>query len=111
MTPLFDAILFCTPLIEPLLNAGANVNSKIGKKGKTVLCCAARHSSLAVVRLLVERGANIHAGALGMTLVDYAVLGENRDVLKFLRTLGGHYHHHVFPGEPFGATGGIRLPE
>ena len=64
---------------------------------------AARHGFLSIVRLLVEAGASVHAGANDrLTALDFAVVGGHSSTAAFLLDNGAKIDHKAQDGwQPF----------
>jgi antitoxin (DNA-binding transcriptional repressor) of toxin-antitoxin stability system len=75
--------------IEALLAAGAPVDAP-ARYGQTPLYFAAEKGHLAVVRLLLDRGANVNAGDrfFGASVLDMALAGRHREVALLLLERG-----------------------
>lgn len=72
-----------------LLNRGANVDAKDNDSGRTPLSYAAANGREAVVRLLLDRGADIEAKAnSGRTPLSYATKNRHEAVVKLLESHG-----------------------
>src|SRR5688500_1737543 len=71
--------------VVALLESGVDANAQ-SRYGVSALGFAAGQGHLAVVRLLVERGANIHASAsfYGSRAIDFALRGGHIDVALYL---------------------------
>ena len=69
-----------------LISAGASPNFQDGR-GITPLMLASASGNLALVKYLVEQGADIEAGDYekGWTAFSYAALNSQHEVCKFLR--------------------------
>lgn len=68
-------------VVEFLLNRGAEVDAKLGKKGKTPLQVATRYERLEIVRIVVHRGARLHSERDGKSLELVSIKG-NMDLLQ-----------------------------
>lgn len=81
-------------IVEYLLSKGCDVNSIHSgyfEKCKTALMYAAEYSSLPVVQILVEKGANIHARDGTMqTALFYALGSDNIDIFNYLVEKGAN---------------------
>jgi len=81
-----------------LLDAGADVNhtdNRIDGKGPSPLTSAASSGDLKMVKMLLERGANIHytyyyedVGSEKLNALKLAVMYEHHEVADYLRSLG-----------------------
>lgn len=108
-TPLFYAIGFNDQrLVETLLDRGADpnhsyksakelnpddsscsANTYLRHTKRTPLMHAAQHSHVAMLKLLIGKGAKIEAtDELGFTVLDYAIMGEKTENRDFLASLG-----------------------
>jgi len=113
-TPLFYAIEFGNfPLIEMLVNSGADINAKyisnyekmalmasnrfpfyvklcgLNHTSRTVLMHAAQKSNLEIVKYLINLGTNVNAvDDLGFNALDYAIAGGKRENAAYLMNLG-----------------------
>ena len=73
------------PIIELLLEKGADINTRGGEHG-TALVAAARIDNVATLRLLINAGANVNATALNATIANHNIvaldilLGASSDV-------------------------------
>jgi ankyrin repeat protein len=74
-----------------LLDIHPTLLEKVDNDRNTPLIVAARYRHRGLMRLLIERDANIHAtGARGSTTLHYAALGEVEEVVAFLLAKGVH---------------------
>jgi ankyrin repeat protein len=74
-------------MVQILLAHDAQVDA-LSPNQSTPLMMAIRSASLDIVKLLVERGANIELkNQVGMTALDFAVYYEQRDIQAYLRAL------------------------
>jgi ankyrin repeat protein len=74
-----------------LLDADPTLLEREDDDGDRLLAVAAWHGQLGVTRLLIERGANIHAtGQWGSTALHYAATGGYEEVAAFLLDEGAH---------------------
>lgn len=108
-TPLFYAIGFNDyGLVETLLSRGADpnhpyksakelnpddspcsANTHLRHTQRTPLMHAGQHSDVAMLKLLIDKGAKTGAlDELGFTILDYAVMGEKSENREFLASLG-----------------------
>ena len=70
-TPLFTAVCFAPYLVQPLIEAGADVNKKCGQIQVTALHHAVSHIKLEAIQSLLGAGADVNAkSALGGTPLD-----------------------------------------
>jgi ankyrin repeat protein len=76
--------------LKLLLERGADVNIQGGPFGRSPLLCAATTGSEATVRLLVAKGANVHAlDWQGDTALDWALLRGETNIVQLLRKASG----------------------
>jgi ankyrin repeat protein len=74
-------------MVQILLAHNAKVDA-LSPNHSTPLMMAIRSASLDIVKLLVERGANIELkNQVGMTALDFAVYYEQRDIQAYLESL------------------------
>ena len=71
-----------------LLEKGAGIEARNGA-GDTALMCAARNGYFSTVKLLLQKGANPHAGAEGVTPLRLAEAGEHKEIADLLRATAG----------------------
>lgn len=71
--------------VEKSLANGAEVNSK-DDEGYSALQAAAENDHLAVVKLLVSKGADVHYKA-EYTALELAEMAENTEVIAYLKSL------------------------
>ena len=93
--PLHIACHYCHfPIIEYLVQQGANVNASGRDKGITPLYWACKFGHLPAVRFLVERGANVDGGAQVVrtrsfrTPAQWACRAGHIDILRYLMQQG-----------------------
>jgi ankyrin repeat protein len=71
-----------------LAEAGADVNTKM-KDGRTPLIAATENGSIDMVKLLIQRGANLSAtNAKGQTALKFAKKKKNAEIVKMLQAAG-----------------------
>lgn len=70
--------------LKTTIAAGANVNSKIGKTGETLLDMAAYHGRFEFVKYLIEHGAEVSTKGGDWTTLMWAVESGNLDLVKYL---------------------------
>ena len=70
-TALWWAVVYGHALVELLLNSGADVNAR-DRDGASPLAEAVKRGSIEVVKLLIERGADIHQADVGGATVNVA---------------------------------------
>ena len=93
-TPLWNAINYrAYSAATFLLDAGANLEHSFGGTIPTPLISAASEGDLKMVKMLLDRGANIHAtylrdGTERFNALKWAVLRENEEVANYLRSQG-----------------------
>lgn len=90
-TPLHVAILQSkpVPVIARLLHHGANVNLIDHYYGRTPLHQAIIQDNEAIVKLLIEHGANIFAiDFRGVTIMDIAIRNQNLSIIQCLQARG-----------------------
>jgi hypothetical protein len=76
-------------VIHGLLDAGADLNRKLGKDRISALGIAVQLNSASIVRLMIKAGADIHnSDALGNTALHLAAYSLNVDAVRMLVTLG-----------------------
>ncbi len=90
MTPLHLAAGHARPpLIEVLLDCGANIEAQENFLGRTPIHMAASFNEVEVVALLLDRGANIAArDKYGDTILHAAVSEDQRAIVELLLGLG-----------------------
>ncbi|OTG96769.1 hypothetical protein B9T24_08660 [Acinetobacter sp. ANC 4654] len=71
--------------VEQLLVAGIDPN-QMDEEGYSALQAAAENDNLAVVKLLVSKGANIHYKS-EYSALELAEMAENTDVIAYLKSL------------------------
>ena len=72
--------------VKKLIEFGADVNQK--SNGMTPAMYAAKYNRVEILKLLIEKGANIEKESdKGMTAFDYAKLSNAKDALKYLEGL------------------------
>lgn len=76
-TPLGWATYLAPEVAAALLEAGARVDDPAGRGGATALSSAAEHGNVGLVSLLLSRGANPAASALGKSVLDNAISSRN----------------------------------
>ncbi len=99
--PLYQAILLHpkSGLAELLLQYGADPNGVVTPSGETPLYPAIRHRDLALVRLLIERGANVnHQGRTGQTPLMTAVMVDNAIIARLLLERGADLNLETIHG-------------
>jgi hypothetical protein len=74
--------------VTRLLDGDPTLLERRNDMGKTPLVLAAEHGQLGVVKLLVQRGANINAQLYGMTALLYAAVQGHEEVVAFLLEKG-----------------------
>ena len=79
----------CIGILDVLLKHGADIDA-IGANGFTALCMAAHDGDLDVARLLLDRGADVHAAHpdSGFTALHYAAEGGHVEVARLLLDRG-----------------------
>ncbi|XP_053670789.1 putative ankyrin repeat protein RF_0381 [Anopheles nili] len=89
-TFLYRAVRSGSPeLVNALLDAGANVDLGVPDTRVTPLHLAVYQRNLTLVRLLIERGANVQAqNCVGMTIGHYAIDADDAAMVKYVLTLG-----------------------
>ena len=69
--------------IQIALNAGADVNAKHQISGRTALICEAGYGHTEIVKLLIEKGADVNAkDSNGKTVLDFAKTDEMKELLR-----------------------------
>ena len=71
--------------VEQLLVAGIDPN-QMDEEGYSALQAAAENDNLAVVKLLVSKGANVHYKS-EYSALELAEMAENTDVIAYLKSL------------------------
>src|SRR5262249_44413647 len=81
------------PMIEALLNAGADAKSLSTEDGETVLMTAARAGNVDAVRILLAHGANVNAreNYKGQTALMWAAAERHPAVVKLLLEHGADW--------------------
>ncbi|RYP03043.1 hypothetical protein DL764_005422 [Monosporascus ibericus] len=87
-------------IIRLVLDKGANIDSKDGKYGRTLLSLAAANGHEAVVKLLLDNGANTESkdGKYGRTLLSLAAANGCEAVVKLLLDKGANIESKDFLG-------------
>jgi ankyrin repeat protein len=70
--------------LKELIGAGIDLNASLNEDGTTILMIAAGEGQLEIVKLLVERGADINILSEGDSPLISAVCGRHKDVYEFL---------------------------
>ncbi|HTW64370.1 MAG TPA: ankyrin repeat domain-containing protein [Bryobacteraceae bacterium] len=80
-------------IIEQLLKAGANPNTRTTADGETVLMTSARAGNVDAVKVLLDHGADVNAkeGYRGQTALMWAAAERHADVVKLLLQRGADW--------------------
>jgi ankyrin repeat protein len=78
------------PVVELLLDAGADINGALRSTGHTALMRAARAGHTGIVGMLLQRGANPNAQTLGSDFdaLTYAAMNGHTDIVRLLLEAG-----------------------
>lgn len=86
-------------MVKILLDHGANVNSRIDRKGTTALMIAAREGFTEIVKLLIQSADINKKDDHGHTALDYARFNNENAIIELLRSRGGRSGHDHIEGQ------------
>ena len=93
-----------TEKVRTLLNAGADVNGRLSMTGDTALHWAAYYGSIDIIKLLLEKGADVNAvNGARETPLNSAARGNHADIIKFLISKGANVDSAIAASEALAA--------
>jgi ankyrin repeat protein len=71
-------------IVEGLLKKPVDINAKVGPDGKNALTAAATNGEHAIVKLLLEHGAELEGKCRGGTALKFAIMGSHCKTVELL---------------------------